>query len=356
MCTIDFVNLLVTEVNKKRSVVLRNCIKEGVSVVICCYNSGKHLPETLRHLMLMEVPPHIPWEIIIINNASTDNTAEVALVEWKKYGRTLPFKVVNELMPGLSYARKKGVEVSSYECVIFCDDDNWLDKKYVERAYFLMSEMPKMGAIGGRGISTMKLPKWLEDFSGYYALGKQGSESGDITESRGCLYGAGIVFRKSALIEIQEKGFKSILTGRKGNSLLSGEDLEISYMLRIAGYRLFYDSELIFYHCITKARFSFIYFIRLVFYIGYSWMGLSPYHQVLYKLKFQYPSPNYKDVFFLLRKLAKQVKDLIWSIISIKLPVVKNKMVEIIFTLGQLWFVKDNYGSLRFLPPFLNDR
>ncbi len=53
-------------------------ISKGVSVVVCCYNSAPRLPETLMHLFAQIVNPDIKWEIIIINNASTDDTLEVA--------------------------------------------------------------------------------------------------------------------------------------------------------------------------------------------------------------------------------------------------------------------------------------
>jgi len=58
----------------------------GVSVIICCYNSVKRLPVTLAHLKSQVVFGQIPWEVIVIDNASTDRTAEVA----KNYGETCP--------------------------------------------------------------------------------------------------------------------------------------------------------------------------------------------------------------------------------------------------------------------------
>ena len=47
----------------------------GVSIVICCHNSAKLLPRTLEHLRAQEVDSTIPWEVIVVDNASTDNTA-----------------------------------------------------------------------------------------------------------------------------------------------------------------------------------------------------------------------------------------------------------------------------------------
>jgi cellulose synthase/poly-beta-1,6-N-acetylglucosamine synthase-like glycosyltransferase len=54
----------------------------GVSVVICCYNSSQRLPQTLGHLLAQECEVDLPWEVIVVDNASTDGTAEVARSVW----------------------------------------------------------------------------------------------------------------------------------------------------------------------------------------------------------------------------------------------------------------------------------
>jgi GT2 family glycosyltransferase len=44
----------------------------GVSVVVCCHNSASRLPTTLHHLAAQEVPRDLGWEVIVVDNASTD--------------------------------------------------------------------------------------------------------------------------------------------------------------------------------------------------------------------------------------------------------------------------------------------
>jgi len=43
---------------------------EGVSVIICCYNSAKRLPETLRHLAKQKLDTAFPWEVVVIVDGS----------------------------------------------------------------------------------------------------------------------------------------------------------------------------------------------------------------------------------------------------------------------------------------------
>lgn len=51
---------------------------EGISIIICCFNSAKRLPENLRHISSQQVGKGVDWEVIIVNNNSSDDTARAA--------------------------------------------------------------------------------------------------------------------------------------------------------------------------------------------------------------------------------------------------------------------------------------
>ena len=92
----------------------------GISIIICCYNSAARLPETIKHLAIQCVPQGILWEVIIVNNASTDDTKLVANAEWAKYNTSAwGFKIVDEQEAGLSFAREKGIRASKFNYIIF---------------------------------------------------------------------------------------------------------------------------------------------------------------------------------------------------------------------------------------------
>src|SRR5690348_5199720 len=118
----------------------------GVSVIICCYNSAKRIVPTIEHLQKMSVAG-ISWELIIVDNNSNDDTAAVAAEAWKK-NAIAPIRIVEEKEPGLMSARIKGVEVSSYDILSFIDDDNWVDTKWVENVYRIFSSDPDIAACG----------------------------------------------------------------------------------------------------------------------------------------------------------------------------------------------------------------
>ena len=60
---------------------------KGISIIICCYNSAKRLHETLKHLALQQVSDTIHWEVILVNNNSTDATTQIALEIWNGLGQ-----------------------------------------------------------------------------------------------------------------------------------------------------------------------------------------------------------------------------------------------------------------------------
>ncbi len=234
-------------------------MKQGVSVIICCYNSAKRLPETLRHLALQKVPSDIPWEVIVVNNASTDDTVHVAEQEWSQYNLSIPFRIVDQPKPGLSNARDKGFEVAEYEYCLFCDDDNWLQKDYVRIAFETMESDPMIGVVGGHGepvVCERKLMVWKNLNKVGYGIGAQHQESGDITYVKGQVYGAGAVFNRSSYFKLKEYGFVSLLSDRTGTKLSSGGDTELCLALVLKGYKIYYSHKLRFKHFIPDERIS----------------------------------------------------------------------------------------------------
>src|SRR5687768_12830335 len=104
----------------------------GFSIIICCYNSASRIDETLRYVSDLTIPDGKNCEVIVINNNSGDNTAELAVAKKKIFDqRKIAFRVIEEPRPGLSVARKTGASASFYDTIIFCDDDNHLNPDYL---------------------------------------------------------------------------------------------------------------------------------------------------------------------------------------------------------------------------------
>lgn len=241
-------------------------VDKGISVIVCCYNSENRIPETIKHLAYQETSSQIKWEVIIVNNASSDTTSTIAYKESRKYKQLNDkFHIVDQPLAGLSHARELGVHKAQYEYVIFCDDDNWLDSKYLLNAYKIMESDPLIGALGGRSTAVTdakQLPEWFESVENWYAVGSQGRFSGDISHTYN-VWGAGMVTRKNLHIKCYPKEYPSLLSDRKGENLSAGGDTEFCLRLLLKGYKLYYDENLKFIHFIPKLRLTLDYKTRL---------------------------------------------------------------------------------------------
>jgi len=236
----------------------------------------------LAHLARQRVPEKIPWEAVLVDNASKDSVSNVALRLWPK-DAPAPLRVVHEPHIGLSHARHKGFLEAKYEFVGFIDDDNWVSPDWIRTAFEVMSEHPDVGACGGlnEAVCEIEPPSWFEKFGSSYAIGSQGDKSGYMLDERGFLWGAGLVIRKSAYQKLINNGFYYQLTGRKGKRLSSGEDKELTLALRLAGWRLWYEPRLKLKHYLAAERLNWRTLRRMQRGSGASTVVYDPYRYFL---------------------------------------------------------------------------
>ena len=232
---------------------------KNISVIICCYNSATRLLLVLEYLSRQETAEDFNWEIIVVDNNCIDNTAAIALEHWRKYGLRSNLSVVKETKSGLCYAREAGVKAALYDIIIFCDDDNLLAPNYLNYAHELVTNTAAKGyKIWGGKINAYfdketEVPEWFENEKSNYVVGKQAEQTGDIS-ARGFLWGAGMVILKEAFTYIINKKFPILLKDRTGDILSSGGDSEICLRILIAGYKLYYDENLVLQHYVTKNK------------------------------------------------------------------------------------------------------
>jgi hypothetical protein len=149
--------------------------------------------------------------------------------------------------------------------VLFVDDDNWLAPDAVQVATETMQAHPEVGACGGMGdaILSEPPPAWFARFARCYAVGAQKPESGPIEGLHAQLYGAALLVRVAAVRQLQAAQYAPMLTGRAGRRLTSGDDTELCFALRLAGWRLWYEARLRFSHALNPGRLEWEYLRRL---------------------------------------------------------------------------------------------
>lgn len=231
------------------------CFNNGVSIIICTYNGKARLAKTLEHLINQKHACLL--EIVLVDNASVDGTKEFVDSWWLHNGiESITYKSYLQPIPGKSFAQELGYAKAKYEYLLICDDDNWLNPTYVQIAFDIMVSNSSIGALGGwcDAVFEKDKPTWFDECARYFAVSRQGIVSGDVTNKKGCLYGAGMVICKSHWIKLNELGFVPLLTCRKGDTLSSGGDTEYSYVLRLLGYKIWFDDRLYFKHFMTVGR------------------------------------------------------------------------------------------------------
>jgi len=111
-----------------------------VSVVIPAYNEEKLIERCLKSLV-NQTMPRKEYEIIVVDNNSSDKTKEIAL----KYAD----KVVLETKKGVLYARQKGIEMASSKIILRTDADGYVPKNWVKRGFMNLNKNPDYVAFSG---------------------------------------------------------------------------------------------------------------------------------------------------------------------------------------------------------------
>lgn len=252
----------------------------GVSVIICCYNSAKRIEKTLEHIKNQKTEDRIRFELIIVNNASTDDTATVC----KQYldQTDLDYSIVYEPTPGLSAARKTGVSTAKYDYILFCDDDNYLCDTYIMHGAALLNAHTDVYILGGVGEPVFEgpEPEWFSAYALNFACGwvpgAQNTPFCHVNE----VYGAGMFVKKQFFEQLEQIHFQSSLSDRKGNSLMSGGDTEYCILARELGFALAVDARLRFGHLMPAGRMNLPYLKKLHFGFGRSRLYTQAYAQI----------------------------------------------------------------------------
>jgi len=233
-----------------------------ISIVVCTFNGSARITACLSALIAQEKAPE--YEILIVDNASTDQTGETVNNYLSSEFSFESWRVIQEEKPGLLFARLAGLRAAKYDWVLFCDDDNILFRDFLFQAQIILSQKSRTGVLGSHGFPEFLGPKpdWFDSYSSSFAVGSQQVE--DLPTSKLVhVYGAGSLYFKKPLLSLFEKGFSPALSDRSGNSMISGGDVEWCWLMQFLGFRVIYSSKLRFYHQISASRLTWDYFLQL---------------------------------------------------------------------------------------------
>jgi len=231
------------------------------TVALCTHNHADRLVRTLEDLSALELPK-ARWELVIIDNASRDETPE--LLSRHEWPAGWSIRVIREEKLGLSNARNRAILEARGEYLIFIDDDETPDSDWL-CAYERLIETKQLDAFGGRirVLFEDARPTWLQDdLLGFLGELNRFDSITHLTAPSTSFYGGNFGFRKSVIDRVG--GFDATL-GRKGNDNTGGEEVDFYRRLLSAGYKVWWTPEAVIYHRIQAVKLSRRYFLDLHF-------------------------------------------------------------------------------------------
>lgn len=241
------------------------------SVVIPTYNGASHLPELLEKLRSQVVSENLSWEVIVVDNNSTDDTAQVVRDYQANWRSDCPLKYILEKQQGAAFARQRGIEEARGRLVGCLDDDNLPTPNWVAAACTFAQAHPQAGAYGSQihGKFEAEPPEYIKSIGSYLAIIERGSKPRYYEPEKKMLPpGAGLVLRKQAW-ELSVP--KSLFLNHQGRGAgLASEDLEVVLHIQNAGWEIWYNPEMEIEHKIPPWRLEKDYLVSLVRCVGLS--------------------------------------------------------------------------------------
>ena len=229
-----------------------------ISVILCTYSRCESLTAALHSVAASQIPPAIPWEVLVIDNNSRDRTRDVALDFSRRYPER--FRYLFESEQGKSHALNLGIREARGDVIAFMDDDVIVDPSWLRNLTMPMESDHWAGA-GGRVIPLWHTdrPKWLPKDGEILAplvSFDRGDKAGALGEAP---FGTNMAFRK----EMFERygNFRTDLGPRPGSEI-RGEDTEFGRRVLNGGERLYYEPAAVVHHPVASERLTRSYFLK----------------------------------------------------------------------------------------------
>jgi glucosyl-dolichyl phosphate glucuronosyltransferase len=238
-----------------------------ISVILCTYNRCQGVTQTLSSIAASALPPSVEWEVLVVDNHSTDQTREVV----EDFCRQHPahFRYVLEPHMGKSYALKTGIREARGDVIAFTDDDVIVEPTWLHNLTSKLFSGEWAGA-GGRIVLEWptSLPDWLASEGPWARHGLPAFDQGDEAKPLvGPPFGANMAIRKEMF---QKYGVFRMDLGPSPNRDIPrpGEDTEFGRRLIAAGERLRYEPSAVVYHPVEESRLNKKYFLDWWFDFG----------------------------------------------------------------------------------------
>ncbi|MGB7435963.1 MAG: glycosyltransferase family A protein, partial [Candidatus Acidiferrum sp.] len=234
------------------------------SVILCTFNRCQSLVRALESVASSEMPDSVTWEVLVIDNNSSDGTRIAAEEFCRRYPNR--FRYLFEPRQGKSHALNTGIREARGDILAFVDDDVTVEPTWLQNLTSALHGCEWAGS-GGRIFleRTFSPPRWLA-LDGPYGLGgvlvlfDRGDKPGELDWAP---YGTNMAFRK-----VMFEKYGGFRTDLGPPPEFGGEDTEFGRRLISAGEHLRYEPQAIVYHCVPENRVRKHYFLTWYFDFG----------------------------------------------------------------------------------------
>jgi glucosyl-dolichyl phosphate glucuronosyltransferase len=230
----------------------------NISVILCTFNRCRLLPAALDSIAASNMPAGVTWEVLVVDNNSTDQTRDVVEAFSRQHPRR--FRYLFEPRAGKSYALNAGIAAAKGDILAFVDDDVTVATEWLRNLTAPFRDGGFAGT-GGRVVPhwTTPIPDWLSD-DGWMLAGPlvsfdRGPEGCVLDESP---VGTNMAFLRRVF---DQYGVFRLDLGPSPHNEIRNEDSEFARRLLGAGERIFYVPSAVVHHPVTEDRLNRRYFL-----------------------------------------------------------------------------------------------
>jgi glycosyltransferase involved in cell wall biosynthesis len=205
-----------------------------VTVGICTWNRARLLDATLAQMCNLRIPPGVAWELLVVDNNSTDETPAVI----ERYVGRLPVRRLVERRQGTSYAKNCVLAHAAGELLLWTDDDVLVDEEWLAAYVSAAARWPNAGYFGGLITPRFERepPSWFHKnehvLSPAMALRDLGPNEHELAGSEPP-FGANMAFRRAAF---SSRTF-DVRLGPHANDQIRGEETKYCRELAADGFQ-----------------------------------------------------------------------------------------------------------------------
>ena len=245
-----------------------------ISIIIPTYNRSAPLRRALKSVIEQDFP-RADYEILVVDNASTDNTRAVAEETIQMYrGHTIRY--IYEPIPGLLPARHRGAAESQGVVLVFIDDDIEADHAWLAAIHDAFQD-PDVHMVGGRNLPNYEVapPSWINQivgpgpdraimYCGYYSLLDFGERRREIDANY--VWGLNFSIRRETLYRLG--GFHPDTVPRRYQRYQGDGETGVSIKLKEQGLKAIYEPHALVHHLVPAERLTVEYLEKRMYFQG----------------------------------------------------------------------------------------